>query len=223
MYHIAGFFGKRFVSVKKILYENTSYTFREMKKKFYLVPFLLAIYFCSFCQTGFRDKLSTAAMELTKVLVRYDPAYYRISYPGGDIPSGKGVCTDVIIRAYRSIGTDLQKEIHEDMIRNFEKYPHYWGLSKTDPNIDHRRVPNMMMFFTRKGLAKAITDDPKDYLPGDLVCWDLGGGITHIGIVVHLKSDDGKRNLIVHNIGGGQVLADCLFKYPIIGHFYYEK
>jgi uncharacterized protein YijF (DUF1287 family) len=155
--------------------------------------------------------------------VTYYPGYYRIAYPNGDLPEDKGVCTDVIIRAYRKLGIDLQKEVHEDIKANFSSYPGYWGLTKPDPNIDHRRVPNLMKFFTRNGKVQPISDNPADYLPGDLVCWDLGGGITHIGIVVDLKSSDGLRNLITHNIGGGQVLADCLFRFKIIGHFYYEK
>jgi uncharacterized protein len=194
-----------------------------MKKTLFLLGWFCVIQFQLFSQDNFRDKLSEAAIELTKVHVTYDPVYYRIPYPNGDIPANRGVCTDVIIRAYRKLGIDLQKEVHEDMVRNFDKYPHYWGMSKTDKNIDHRRVPNLMKFFVRNGIVKSVNDNPDDYLPGDLVCWNLGGGITHIGIVVDRKSDDGLRNMIVHNIGGGQVMADCLFKFKIIGHYYYEK
>lgn len=172
-------------------------------------------------QESHAKKLSDAALELTKQKVIYDPSYFTIGYPNGDIPAGKGVCTDVIIRAYRKLGIDLQKEVHEDMAANFVKYPKKWGLKHTDKNIDHRRVPNLMVFFTRKGQVKAITANASDYLPGDIVCWDLGGGITHIGIVVNKKSADGTRYLIVHNIGGGQVLADCLFEFRIIGHYTY--
>jgi len=171
---------------------------------------------------GFYNRLSDAAIELTKQQVMYDPAYFVIDYPNGDIPAGKGVCTDVIIRAYRKLGIDLQKEVHEDMKANFSLYLQKWGLKKPDTNIDHRRVPNLMTFFSRKGEVKPITDKPADYLPGDIVCWDLGGGITHIGLVVDKKSEDGKRCLVVHNIGGGQVLADCLFEFTIIGHFTYR-
>jgi uncharacterized protein YijF (DUF1287 family) len=174
-------------------------------------------------QDTFSQKLSDAALELTMQNVTYDPAYYKISYPNGDLPANKGVCTDVVIRAYRKTGIDLQKEVHEDMQANFSKYPKNWGLTKTDKNIDHRRVPNLMVFFKRHGQVKPITANPADYLPGDLVCWNLGGGITHIGIVVNKKSADGKRNLIVHNIGGGQVIADCLFQFKIIGHYTYSK
>jgi uncharacterized protein len=168
-------------------------------------------------------RLSDAALELTRQSVMYDPSYFSIDYPNGDIPAGKGVCADVIIRAYRKLGIDLQKEVHEDMLAHFSKYPKLWGLSKPDKNIDHRRVPNLMVFFSRKGLVKPITDNPADYQPGDIVCWNLGGTVTHIGIVVNRKSADGKRFLIVHNIGGGQVLADCLFQYKIIGHYQYGK
>ena len=169
------------------------------------------------------DKLSKAALELTKDKVVYDPSYFSIGYPNGDVPKGKGVCTDVIIRAYRNLGIDLQKEVHEDMKKNFKLYPKIWGLKKIDKNIDHRRVPNLMTFFTRKGTVKSITSNPKDYKPGDIICWNLGGKVTHTGIVVNRKSKDNKRFLIVHNIGSGQVLEDCLFDFKIIGHYRYKK
>ena len=174
-------------------------------------------------QTDFFSKLSESAISLTYQKVIYDPKYYVIKYPNGDVPSDRGVCTDVVIRAYRKLGTDLQTEVHEDMKSNFSVYPKNWGLKTTDKNIDHRRVPNLMKFFERHNARLSITDNSVDYKPGDLVCWNLGGAITHIGIVVDKKSSDGKRNLIVHNIGGGQVLADCLFEYKIIGHYRYRK
>jgi len=155
--------------------------------------------------------------------VIYDPSYFSISYPNGDIPAGKGVCTDVVIRAYRQIGLDLQKEVHEDMTSDFNVYPAIWGLPGPDKNIDHRRVPNLMRYFKRKESSKPITNNPNDYLPGDVVAWNLGGAITHIGIVVNKKSRDNKRFLIVHNIGGGQVLEDCLFNFKIIGHYRFER
>lgn len=167
-------------------------------------------------------ELSKCALELTNQKVTYDPSYFSIDYPNGDVPSDKGVCTDVVIRAYRKIGIDLQKEVHEDMKANFNSYPKIWGLKSTDKNIDHRRVPNLMTFFKRKGAEKPITDKAIDYKPGDIVCWNLGGAITHIGIVVDKKSKDGDWNLIVHNIGDGQVLEDCLFVYKIIGHYRYN-
>lgn len=173
----------------------------------------------------FSMRLCKAALELTKDKVRYDPAYVKIPYPNGDVPEGTGVCTDVVIRAYRKLGIDLQKEVHEDMKANFSLYPNQkrWGLKSTDTNIDHRRVPNLQVFFSRKGVVKPITDNPDNYLPGDLVTWDLGGGLTHIGIVVDVKSQDGLRPGIVHNIGGGQVLQDCLFSFKITGHYSYQK
>ena len=184
---------------------------------------LVILFFCfnlSISQNTIQElTLSDAALELTKQEVTYDPSYFSITYPNGDVPSNKGVCTDVIIRAYRKMGVDLQKEVHEDMKSNFKLYPKIWGLKTTDKNIDHRRVPNLMMYFKRQGAEKPITKNPNDYKPGDVVCWNLGGAITHIGIVVNKKSNDGKRYLIVHNIGNGQVLEDCLFNFTIIGHY----
>jgi len=174
-------------------------------------------------QENFTERLSVAAIELAKQIVVYDPAYYSISYPGGDIPVGKGVCTDVIIRVYRKLGIDLQKEVHEDMSSNFQEYPDIWGLKKPDPNIDHRRVPNLMTFFARNGIVKEISQNPGDYSPGDLITWDLGEGVPHIGIVINQKSDDKKRYLIVHNIGNGHEISDCLFTYKITGHYSYIK
>ena len=173
-------------------------------------------------QSTFFDSLSYAALELTRDQVTYDPAYIRIEYPNGDVPADRGVCSDVIIRAYRKLGIDLQKEVHEDMAKNFRLYPRIWGLNKPDKNIDHRRVPNLMVFFKRFGQVKSITREGNDYVPGDVVCWNLGGGTTHIGLVVDKKSRDGKRPMIVHNIGAGQVLEDCLFNFRIIGHYRYQ-
>lgn len=194
-----------------------------MRKTFLSILFLISCLISTLSQTNFQRQLSDAAIELTQQEVVYDPSYFSIPYPNGDIPQGKGVCTDVIIRAYRKLGIDLQKEVHEDMKANFAKYPKNWGLTHTDTNIDHRRVPNLLVFFARHGTIKKKSDKAEDYEPGDIVCWDLGRGITHIGLVVNKKSPDKKRYLIVHNIGGGQVLADCLFKYKIIGHYQYSK
>jgi uncharacterized protein YijF (DUF1287 family) len=170
-------------------------------------------------QESFYAQLADSAVALTKQQVSYDGSYFRIDYPNGDVPAGKGVCTDVVIRAYRKMGVDLQKAVHEDMKADFSKYPNHWGLRKPDTNIDHRRVPNLMTFFARHGTVLGKSIEPKDYKPGDIVCWDLGRGLTHIGIVAKKKSPDGKRHLIVHNIGAGQVLQDCLFAYKIIGHY----
>ena len=178
----------------------------------------------SFSQTITKKiTLNDAALELTKQKVTYDPSYFSINYPNGDIPIDKGVCTDVIIRAYRKLGIDLQKEVHEDMKANFSKYPKIWGLKTTDKNIDHRRVPNLMIYFKRQRAELPITKNTSDYKPGDVVAWNLGGAITHIGIVVNKKSSDGKRDLIVHNIGAGQVVEDCLFNFKIIGHYRFQK
>jgi uncharacterized protein YijF (DUF1287 family) len=174
-------------------------------------------------QVDFFAQLADSALTLTQQQVQYDPAYATISYPNGDVPENKGVCTDVIIRAYRKMGIDLQKEVHEDMKANFGKYPKIWGLSSPDKNIDHRRVPNLMTFFSRHGTVKKISQAANDYLPGDIVCWNLGGTVTHIGLVTNQKSADGKRYKIVHNIGKGQVLEDCLFNFTIIGHYAYKK
>ena len=160
-------------------------------------------------------------MELTKQEVTYDPAYFSIPYPNGDVPSDKGVCTDVIIRGYRALGIDLQRKVHEDMRASFEKYPKNWGLTRPDRNIDHRRVPNLMTFFERHGTSIEVSSNPDNYLAGDVVCWRLAGGLYHIGFVVNQRSRDGKRPMIVHNIGAGQVLEDVLFSYTIIGHYRY--
>lgn len=191
-------------------------------RKIIVSIFILSFSLAAFAQE-FNQKLSDAAKELTKQHVVYDPSYFAIDYPNGDVPADRGVCTDVVIRAYRLLGIDLQKEVHEDMKANFELYPKNWGLKTTDKNIDHRRVPNLMTFFERKGIIKNKTRNPKGYLPGDIVCWDLGGGITHIGIVIDQMSHDGKRPLIVHNIGAGQVVEDLLNKYTLIGHYSYKK
>ncbi|WP_075591422.1 DUF1287 domain-containing protein [Labilibacter marinus] len=171
----------------------------------------------------FYPKLSDAAISLTKDKVSYDPSYFSIPYPNGDVPAGKGVCTDVIIRAYRKLGIDLQKEVHEDMKANFSKYPNNWGLKRPDTNIDHRRVPNLMTYFSRFGTTLSKSNEANDYKPGDIVCWNLGGGTTHIGLVINKKSSDNKRYLIVHNIGAGQVMEDCLFSFKIIGHYKYAQ
>ena len=174
-------------------------------------------------QDSFAGKLSEAAIALTDDAVIYDPSYFSIDYPNGDVPSDRGVCTDVVIRAYRKLNIDLQKEVHEDMAAHFELYPKNWGLSRTDKNIDHRRVPNLMKFFERHGVVKPMSQNPDDYAPGDIVCWNLGGAITHIGVVVNKRSRDGQRYLISHNIGNGQELSDCLFDYKIIGHYAYQQ
>ncbi len=145
-----------------------------------------------------------------------------IPYPNGDVPSETGACTDVIIRAFRKVGIDLQKEVHEDMTANFALYPTKWGLSEPDTNIDHRRVLNLQTFFTRQGKSVPISEKPKDYQPGDIVAWDLDGKrMTHIGIVSNFWNEDSKRFSIIHNIGGGTNQEDRLFEWKIIGHYRY--
>ena len=165
--------------------------------------------------------LVDAAKERTRHSITYDGNYYRIEYPNGDVPADKGVCTDVVIRVYRSMGIDLQKLVHEDMRDHFSSYPKRWGLTAPDPNIDHRRVPNLQTFFERNGKSLPITQEPQDYLPGDIITWILPGSLPHIGIVVDEKSGDGNRYLIVHNIGAGPQMEDVLFRYPVSGHYRY--
>ena len=173
-------------------------------------------------QSTYHKSLADSALTLTKDEVVYDPSYYSIPYPNGDVPQGIGVCTDVVIRTYRKKGFDLQKAVHEDMKHHFHLYPKKWGLSRTDRNIDHRRVPNLMTYFKRKGAEIPITSRAQDYLPGDIVCWDLGDGITHIGIVSRVKNNSSTRWKIVHNIGRGQELEDMLFDFTIIGHYRFK-
>ena len=166
-------------------------------------------------------KLVEAAIERTSHQVTYDGSYRGIDYPGGDVPDHLGVCTDLVIRSYRAVGIDLQQAVHEDMTSEFSAYPQIWGLKKPDPNIDHRRVPNLQTFFGRKGLNLAVTRDPADYRPGNLVTWMLPGNLPHIGIVADRRSADGQRPLIVHNIGYGPKVEDILFEFPITGHYRY--
>ena len=165
------------------------------------------------------DALLAAAIEQTKHPVVYDGAYRRIAYPGGDVPADRGVCTDVIVRAYRAIGIDLQQRVHEDMRVAFSAYPKYWGMKQPDANIDHRRLPNLQTYFTRQHAMLKVTANASDYLAGDIVTWMLPGNLPHIGIATQERSTDGKRPLIVHNIGRGPKLEDMLFDYPITGHY----
>lgn len=167
-------------------------------------------------------KLLESAVEQTKVTKGYDPAYVVIAYPKGDVPIETGVCTDVVIRAFRRAGLDLQKDVHEDMAANFNVYPKKWGLASPDTNIDHRRVPNLQTFFYRKGKSLPITDKAEDYRPGDVVAWDLDGkGMTHIGLVSNFWNESTGRYSIIHNIGGGVQAEDRIFDWKIIGHYRY--
>lgn len=170
-------------------------------------------------------RIVDAARQQIGVTTNYDPSYTKLKYPGGDVPLGTGVCSDVVVRALRRVGTDLQKEVHEDMEKNFAGYPQKWGLKAPDKNIDHRRVPNLMHYFERHSIwLQEKTTQPYvwTYAPGDIVAWDLGSGVTHIGIVsdkrpVHTPWGD--TPLIIHNIGSGTKEEDILFRYKVIGHY----
>ncbi len=164
-----------------------------------------------------------SAEAQTRVTTSYDPSYVRLAYPGGDVPLETGVCADVVIRAFRKAGVDLQKTVHEDMARQFKAYPQRWGLNRPDSNIDHRRVPNLMTFFRRAGKELPITTRAADYLPGDVVAWDLGGGITHIGVVSDDRDAPGGPYRMVHNIGRGARSEDVLFAWKVIGHYRYFR
>lgn len=159
------------------------------------------------------------AVEQIGKTTSYDPSYQKIEYPNGDVPIETGVCSDVIVRAFRKGGIDLQKDVHEDMKGNFSSYPTRWGLKGTDANIDHRRVPNLQTYFTRKEKSLATTSGSENFLPGDIVTWDLGGGVDHIGIVANVWYKPSQRYLIVHNIGAGTRMEDVLFAWKITGHY----
>ena len=167
----------------------------------------------------FSRRLVDAAVERAAHRVRYDGAYRRIPYPGGDVPDDVGVCTDVVIRSYRAVGIDLQQEIHEDMRAAFSQYPRIWGLRRPDPNIDHRRVPNLRTFFQRRGAELPVTAEVR---PGDVVTWKLPGGLPHIGLVIDRLTADGTRHLVVHNVGAGPEVDDALLKYRRTGHYRYR-
>ena len=193
-------------------------------KPIYVLLITIAFFTCSQKNKNvatvktFEEKISDAALSIIDQSIQYDPTYFSIKYPNGDVPANKGVCTDVVIRTFRKLNIDLQKEVHEDMISNFSKYPKIWKLKKTDTNIDHRRVPNLEVFFERKGTKLPIYKNATDYKTGEIVTWLIGNKLPHIGIVTNKKSLDGKRLMLVHNVGGGQVLEDCLFNYEIVGH-----
>jgi uncharacterized protein YijF (DUF1287 family) len=174
--------------------------------------------------TTFSERLSEAALDRTSYDVKYDGRYVKLDYPNGDVPDEIGVCTDVVIRSYRSLGIDLQELVHNDIRENFSEYPsnRIWGMTRPDTNIDHRRVPNLQRFFARHGEVKTMTEDPKDYQAGDLVTWMLPGNLPHIGIVVNQLSQESKHPMIVHNIGTGPKLQDVLFAFPITGHYRFE-
>lgn len=166
----------------------------------------------------FATRLVHAALDRTANTVRYDGAYLKIRYPGGDVPAEMGVCTDEVIRSYRVLGFDLQKLVHEDMKKHFSAYPKHWGLPRPDTNIDHRRVPNLQTFFKRKGAALPVTQNPADYRPGDLITCTVAGRLPHIALVVPAP-DGGDTPWIVHNIGSGPKLENRLFEFPLTGHY----
>jgi uncharacterized protein YijF (DUF1287 family) len=163
--------------------------------------------------------LAEAAREQIGVTTSYDPAYRKLTYPGGDVPKETGVCSDVVVRAFRAaLKFDLQKAVHEDMTKAFDQYPRDWGLKRPDRNIDHRRVPNLMTYFKRQGWELRVSTDATQFKPGDVVAWNLGGGINHIGIISDRRSPEGTP-LVIHNIGQGAKEEDILFSYKIIGHY----
>lgn len=173
-------------------------------------------------KAGPANSIVGAARSQIGVTVSYDPAYVALSYPGGDLPREKGVCSDVVIRALREgKKMDLQKLVHEDMKANFAKYPKIWGLRRTDRNIDHRRVPNLRTYFKRKGCAVPVTKKPGDYQPGDLVTCTVPPNLPHIMIVSDRRSSRGVP-LVIHNIGRGAREEDVLFAYPLTGHYRLE-
>ena len=163
--------------------------------------------------------VAQAAQQQVGVTVHYDPAYVRLDYPGGDVPVERGVCSDVVVRALRVTGVDLQRLVHEDMKSAFAAYPPLWRLRRPDRNIDHRRVPNLERFFQRKGKAVAVTRQPSDYLAGDIVSWRLPNGLAHIGVLSTRRSADGLRPLAIHNIGLGAREEDVLFAWRQVGHY----
>ncbi|HEX7152097.1 MAG TPA: DUF1287 domain-containing protein [Thermoanaerobaculia bacterium] len=165
------------------------------------------------------DALIRGALAQVGVTRSYDPAYRRIPYPNGDVPMSTGVCTDVVIRAFRAAGIDLQVLVHEDMRANFRAYPKNWGLTRPDRNIDHRRVPNLATFFRRRGGALPVTSRGAAYKPGDIVTWRLSSGVPHIGLVSSTKVRGTDRYRVVHNIGSGAQHEDVLFAYEVTGHY----
>jgi hypothetical protein len=167
------------------------------------------------------EKLIVGGVEQESYTLNYDPAYVKLDYPGGDVPLDRGVCADVVVRAFRKAGMDLQKEVHEDMKASFAAYPKNWGATRPDRNIDHRRVANLMTFFERKGKAVTVSKQAEDYRPGDVVAWELDSGRLHIGLVTDVKIANTERYAMVHNIAAGAQIEDVLFAWRIIGHYRY--
>jgi uncharacterized protein YijF (DUF1287 family) len=170
------------------------------------------------------ERINAGAIEQTTQTTSYDASYVKLDYPNGDVPPNTGVCADVVVRAFRKAGIDLQKELHEDMKKNFGKYPRKWGARRPDSNIDHRRVPNLMTWFDRQGKTRPATRDANDYLPGDVVAWELDNGLPHIGMVSKIRVEGTERYAVVHNIGLGARIEDMLFAWKITGHYrYFEQ
>jgi len=203
--------------------------FNRSLRQFLLALLFSAIFFCIYSEASAASShekatalaLEKAALQRIGKTLFYDGSYQKMSYPMGDVEDERGVCTDVIIRSYRKLGIDLQELVHQDMKSDFSMYPNHWDLSKPDPNIDHRRVPNLRRFFERKAESFTVSSNPENYQVGDIVSWVLPNNLPHIGIVVSHKSVDGERPLIVHNIGGGTALDDFLFVFEITGHYRY--
>lgn len=167
------------------------------------------------------ERLAAAALTHSMEEVTYDPAYYMIDYPGGDVPPNKGVAADVVVRCYRQLGIDLQQEVHEDMAKHFRLYPQLWSAPGPDTNIDHRRVPNLQRYFMRHGESLSTSRSPEGYLPGDIVVWAIANAETHIGIVVPGPGDHANEPWIVHNMGAGVAWENVLFDFQILGHYRY--
>lgn len=164
--------------------------------------------------------LIEAARKQIGVTKTYDPAYRKIAFPGGDVPREIGVCTDVVIRAYRdAFHVDFQWGVNDDMRENFTAYPKIWGLNKPDANIDHRRVPNLQVFFTRQGRQLPISNVGQDYQPGDIVTQMLPRNLPHIAIVSDSRSPGTNEPMVIHNIGRGTREDATLFAYKITGHY----
>jgi hypothetical protein len=190
-----------------------------------VIPLLLALFLRGRLAAegvpGVVARMLEGAERQVGVTVIYDGSYRRLAYPGGDVPPERGVCTDVVVRAYRNAGIDLQVLVHEDLRRAFAAYPRAWGMRGPDRNIDHRRVPNLATFFTRHGVVLPASREARDYRPGDIVTWRLASGLPHVGIVSARVA--GGRPLVIHNIGAGTVFEDVLFANPVTGHFRYPR
>jgi uncharacterized protein YijF (DUF1287 family) len=192
-----------------------------MLHRIFLLLMLLTVAGAAVAQDA-TDVVASARRQVG-VTLRYDPAYARIRYPLGDVPIERGVCADVLVRAFRAAGVDLQQLVHEDMRTHFPVYPHAWGLRGPDSNIDHRRVPNLETYFRRRGFALPITANAQDYQPGDIVSWRLPNGLAHIGLVSDRQVPDGSgRRLVIHNIGAGTQEEDVLFAWTQAGHFRWQ-